>query len=166
MKSISFCCEREAPEAGGSCSGRTKLEPTSLPPAIKKEEKGNRATPLVTFPSCKSQPASLHTPAPGANSRAGTWQASGGTQLPEEPGRVCVCVCERVRAHRRACFLPACRLLRGGGSGMGELASFSRGPLRGVCRAHLEECQSACAPRDGLSEGISPAVTQQTTNRE
>lgn len=78
-----------------------------------------------------------------------------------------MCVCARVCAHTGvlAFFQPA-GCFGEGGSGTGELASFSRGPLRGVCRAHLEECQSACAPRDGLSEGISPAVTQQTTNRE
>lgn len=114
-KSISFCCDRGTQEAGGSCSDRMKLEPISLPPAIKKAEKGKRAASLVTFPSCKSQPASLHTPASGANSRAGTWQTSSGTELPKEVGRVCVCVC--VCTHRSACFLPACRLLRGGGAG-------------------------------------------------
>lgn len=70
-----------------------KLEPISLPPAIKKAEKGKRAASLVTFPSCKSQPASLHTPASGANSRAGTWQTSSGTELPKEVGRARVCVC-------------------------------------------------------------------------
>lgn len=82
-----------AQEAGGGCSGRMQLKPTSLPPAIKKAEKGKRAASLVTFPSCKSQPASLHTPASGANSRAGTWQTSSGTELPKEVGRMRVCVC-------------------------------------------------------------------------
>lgn len=112
-KSISFCYDRGAQEAGGSCSDRMKLEPICLPPAIKKAEKGKGAASLVTFPSCKSQPASLHTPASGANSRAGTWQTSSGTELPKEVGPVCVCVC----AHQSACFLPACRLLQGGGAG-------------------------------------------------
>jgi len=98
LQSISFCCDRGTQEAGGSCSDRLKLEPISLPPAIKKAEKGKRAASLVTFPSCKSQPASLHTPASGANSRAGTWQTSSGTELPKEVGRVCVCAHTRVLA--------------------------------------------------------------------
>lgn len=109
-KSISFCCDRGAQEAGGSCRDRMNLEPISLPPAIKKAEKGKRAASLVTFPSCKSQPASLHTPASGANSRAGTWQTSSGTELPKEVGRACVCVHTRVAAF----FQPA------GCSGEGE----------------------------------------------
>lgn len=114
-KSISFCCDRGAQEAGGSCCDRTNPKPTSLPPAIKKAEKGKRAALLVTFPSCKSQPASLHTPAPGANSRAGTWQSS--TELPKEAGpAVCVCVHTRVAAF----FQPA------GCSGEGERAGLAR----------------------------------------
>lgn len=114
-KSISFCCDRGAQEAGGSCCDRMNLEPTSLPPAIKKAEKGKRAALLVTFPSCKSQPAPLPTPASGANSRAGTWQACSGTELPEEPGPARVCVHCTVAAF----FQPA------GCSGEGERAGLA-----------------------------------------
>lgn len=91
------------------------LEPTSLPPAIKKAEKGKRAAWLVTFPSHKSQPASLHTPAPGANSRAGTWQTSSGTELPKEVGRACVSVL----------LSSSLQAAPGRGSGKGSLASSS-----------------------------------------
>lgn len=114
-KSISFCCDRGAQEAGGSCCDRMNLEPISLPPAIKKAEKGKRAASLVTFPCCKSQPASLHTPARGANSRAGTRQARSGTELPGEVGRACVCVHTRAAAF----FQPA------GCSGEGERAGLA-----------------------------------------
>lgn len=93
-----------------------KLEPVFLPSAIKKAEKGKRAASLVTFPSCKSQPASLHTQASGANSRAGTWQTSSGTELPKEVGRACNCVHTRVLA-----FLPPA-----GCFGEGERAGLAR----------------------------------------
>lgn len=114
-KPVGFCCDRGAREAGGSCCDRMNLKPTTLPPAIKKAEKGKRAAWLMTFPSCKSQPASLHTPAPGANSRAGTWQTSSGTELPKEVGRACVC----------ALLSSSLQAAPGRGSGKGSLASSS-----------------------------------------
>lgn len=78
-------------------------------------------------------------------------------------------LCTYVREQHTGAITLSSSLEAASGEGerqIGELASFSPGPPRGVCRAHLTECQSACAPRDGLSELISPAVTQAAANRE
>lgn len=118
-KSISFCCNRGAQEAGGSCCHRTNLEPTFLPPAIKKAEKGGEKKSSLAGDLSLLQISARITSYTSTRSKQPGWDLADQEWHRTTQGgwlcsvSVCVCVC----THQSGCFLPACRLLQGGGTG-------------------------------------------------